>query len=98
MKNAMYYAVYDISNNRTRERVITVLKNTGFSRIQKSVFCGNIEPQQRKDLVEELKQITGENESVYLIQACNSCFGKLKIIGHGFDQDYISGKKVATVL
>lgn len=98
MKKNMYYAVYDISNNRTRTRTIQALKNIGFVRIQESVFCGSLSSQQKKDLIENLKQITEENESVYLILACQTCFGKVTIIGNGFDKEYVTNDLESMVL
>ena len=70
MKKNMYYAVYDISDDKTRSRIVQALKDIGFVRIQKSVFCGSLSSQQKKDLVEKLKRIAGEDESIYLILAC----------------------------
>jgi CRISPR-associated endonuclease Cas2 len=94
----MYYAVYDISDNQTRSRTIQALKNVGFVRIQKSVFCGSLASQQKKDLIEDLKRITMENESVYLILACQKCFGKVSIIGHGFNKEYVANDLESMVL
>ncbi|NLB76358.1 MAG: CRISPR-associated endonuclease Cas2 [Crenarchaeota archaeon] len=98
MKKSMYYAVYDISDNQTRSRTIQALKNVGFVRIQKSVFCGSLASQQKKDLIEDLKRITMENESVYLILACQKCFGKVSIIGHGFNKEYVANDLESMVL
>jgi len=94
----MYYAVYDISDNKTRTHTIQTLKNIGFVRIQKSVFCGSLSSQQKKDLIENLKRITEETESVYLILACQNCFGKVTIIGHGFDKEYVTNELESMVL
>jgi len=98
VKKNMYYAVYDISGNNTRTRAVQALKDVGFIRIQKSVFCGSLSSQQKKDLIENLKRITGENESVYLILACQKCFGKVTIIGHGFDKEYVANDLESMVL
>ncbi len=98
MKKNMYYAVYDITENSIRTSVIHILKNQGFVRIQKSVFCGSLSGQNKKDLTESIKTIVNENDSFYLILTCNQCFGKIKIIGKGFDKEYVSGKKPAVVL
>ena len=98
MKKSMYYAVYDISDDKTRTHTIQALKDVGFVRIQKSVFCGSLSSQQKKDLIETLKRITGENESVYLILACQKCFGKVTIIGHGFDKEYVANDLESMVL
>lgn len=94
----MYYAVYDISDDKTRLRIAQALKDIGFVRIQKSVFCGSLSSQQKKDLVEKLKRIAGEDESIYLILACQTCFGKVTIIGQGFDKEYVSNDLESMVL
>lgn len=94
----MYYAIYDITDNSTRSSVIHILKNQGFTRIQKSVFCGSLSGQNKKDTIESIKIIIDEDDSFYLILTCNQCFGKIKIIGKGFDKEYVSDKKPAVVL
>jgi len=98
LRENMYYAVYDISNDKTRLQTTQTLKDAGFVRIQKSVFCGSLSSQQKKNLVESLKQIAGGSESIYLILACKHCFGKVTIIGQGFDMEYVSNEKAIEVL
>ena len=98
MKKSMYYAVYDISSNKTRSRIVQSLKDTGFIRIQESVFCGSLSSQQKKDVVEKLKRIAGEDESIYLIYACQKCFGRVTIIGQGFDKEYVANEVGSMVL
>jgi len=95
----MYYAVYDITENSTRESLIHILKDASFVRIQKSVFCGRLSGQQKKDLIEKVKYILSEeDDSFYLIMSCNSCFGKITTLGKNFDVDYVSDKKPSMVL
>ena len=98
MKSSMYYAVYDITENNARTSTIHVLKNHGFVRIQKSVFCGNISNQQKKDLIETIKPLLTDQDSFYLMLSCNSCFGKITMVGKGFDKEYVSDSKGAVVL
>ena len=98
MNKSMYYAVYDISDNGIRTSLIQILKDHGFVRIQKSVFCGNLAVQQKKDLIESIKPILTENDSFYLMLSCNSCFGKIMIVGKGFDKEYVSDTKGSMVL
>lgn len=94
----MYYAVYDISDNNTRTSVIHVLKNHGFVRIQKSVFCGNISNQGKKDLTETIKCLISDSDSFYLMLSCSQCFGKVMIIGKGFDKEYVADKRGTMVI
>ena len=94
----VYYAAYDISDDNTRTSVIHSLKNHGFVRIQKSLFCANMSGQQKKDLMAAVKLLLSEDDSFYLILSCNTCFGKIETIGRGFDADYVAGRKGAVVL
>lgn len=98
MRENMYYAVYDISNDKTRMQTIQTLKNAGFVRIQESVFCGSLSSQQKKNLVESLKRLAGRSESIYLILTCKHCFGKITIVGQGFDMEYVSNEKAIEVV
>ncbi len=95
----MYYAVYDITENSVREAVINVLKDAGLVRIQKSVFCGQLSGQQKKDLIEKIKTIISHDEdSFYLMMSCNQCFGKITTLGKSFDVDYVSDKTPSQVI
>jgi len=49
-----YVVVYDISDDRERDRVDKVLKKFGF-RVQKSVFECKLTPASKNKLIEELK-------------------------------------------
>ena len=98
-KSNMYYAVYDITDDSIRSNIVQILKNIGFVRIQKSVFCGNLTSQQRKDIIEMVKiTMRSDNDSFYLILACKQCFGKIQIIGKGFDKEYVADEKESMVI
>lgn len=89
----LYYVIYDISSNKTRNDVILRLKAEGLSRIQKSVFCGTLNQQQLKDLKDSLKPMIEETDRLYIIMSCEACFGKIITLGEGFDEEYVTGKK-----
>ena len=98
-KSNMYYAIYDISDDSTRSDIVQILKNVGFVRIQKSVFCGNLTSQQRKDIIESVKiTIRNDNDSFYLIVSCKQCFGKIQIVGKDFDKKYVTNEKQSMVI
>lgn len=97
MIESMYYVAYDITDNDIRTAIIQILKNAGFTRIQKSVFCGKISGQQKKDIIEMVKTQITENDSFYMFLACKQCFGKITIVGKPFDKEYVSNEKGAEV-
>lgn len=99
MKGNSYYAIYDISDDVVRSYVIKMLKNAGFVRVQKSAFCGTLVNQKKKDLLEDVKKVlTDERDSFYLILTCQQCFGRISVVGKGFDAQYAAGDKGAEVL
>jgi CRISPR-associated endonuclease Cas2 len=93
----LYYAVYDVSSNKRRANIVIKLKNSGMTRIQKSVFCGTLNTQQLKDLKESLKPIITSHDKIYIIRTCEKCVGKIETIGEPFDLDYVSNKKSGEV-
>ena len=94
----MFYAIYDIVDNNTRESIIQILKDAGFTRIQKSVFCGGLNNQQKKDLIEKIKAvISQEADSLYLIMSCKQCFGNIITFGKNFDMEYAAGTRSSMV-
>lgn len=98
MKQTSYYAIYDISDNLVRNRVIRILKDAGFARIQKSAFCGVLTNQQKKDVIESIRNSIASKDSFYMIVTCRQCFGRISVVGKGFDMDYVRGRKAAEVI
>ncbi len=93
-----YYAIYDVSDNATRSRLVRMLKDAGFIRVQKSAFCGTLSGQEKKDLLERIKfTMKDDSDSFYLILTCHRCFGRISIIGKSFDFEYLKGKKAGMV-
>ena len=41
-KRNMYYVIYDIVDDNLRSETIQILKNNGFTKNSKSVFCGSL--------------------------------------------------------
>lgn len=99
MKYVLYYAVYDITEHNTREVIIQMLKDAGMTRIQKSVFCGRLSGQQKKDLMTNvISTISEEVDSFYLIMNCSQCFGRLLTVGKEVDMDYVTDKRQSMVI
>ena len=98
MKYLIYYAVYDISDNSRRESVVQILKDAALERVQKSVFCGRLSRQEKKDLLEKIKYIINKEDSFYLLMNCNQCFKQMVVLGKKFNAEYVANEKPAMVL
>ncbi len=99
----LVWLIYDISSNKTRRHIVKLCQTRGLYRVQKSVFCGNIDRDTLDELVIRSKELiepdnkTG-NDSLYVFPLCEKDFKKVKIIGKGFDKKLVSDKLKSLVL
>lgn len=83
--------VYDISEDRARQKIADKAIELGLYRVQKSVFLGNIE----KNTAEEIllyseEKIDADNDSVFMFPMCQEDFEKVEIRGEAFDKAKIN--------
>lgn len=87
------WIVYDITKDKTRNKVAKICKNYGLYRVQKSAFLGELNKNQIDEIIISIKEIADiEKDSIYIFPMCNSDFENVKIIGIPFDPDLVSDK------
>lgn len=70
----MTLVVYDISDNKSRNDLISRLRHFGLRRLQKSVFMGELDQNSRLDLAEDFETyLSSPKDSVAMIPICDSC-------------------------
>ena len=85
------WVVYDISEDKVRNRVAKICKNYGLYRVQKSAFLGDLNKNQLDELALQCKEIADEKkDSVYIFPMCEDDFKKVKMIGIPFDKDIVA--------
>lgn len=63
--------VYDISDDGLRNKLAELLKDLGFTRIQKSAFLGEVSEQERRDLEARIMRLgLGEGDVVDIFPIC----------------------------
>lgn len=88
----LYWLIYDISENKTRNKIASQCKNYGLIRVQKSSFIGNITKNRAEMLILEIKELELDSEDcVFLIPVCKSCFSEREIIGK-LDEERLKNK------
>ena len=92
------WVIYDIESTKAgdkrRRKIVKEIEKFGLYRIQKSVFLGDIERNRMDELIlfsENL--INKEKDSVYLFPMCKEDFEAVKVIGQGFDREWVTGQK-----
>ena len=85
------WVIYDISENKIRNKVIKLCKDAGLYRVQKSVFLGDIETNRideshlNCDIL-----IDHKSDSLYIFPMCSEDFEKVKTSGNAFDNKLVS--------
>lgn len=87
----LVWAIYDISKNKIRTKIVKFCKNIGLYRVQKSVFLGNLEPNDIDELkVQSEDIIDASTDSVYIFPMCEADFKKAVLLGQAFDQALVT--------
>ena len=75
--------VYDISDNTQRTFLIKKLQHYGLKRIQKSVFTGYLEIDERLDLAEDMEKfLSKDTDSIIIFPICENCKSSILIEGN----------------
>ena len=87
----LVWVIYDITNDKVRNKIAKVCKDKGLYRVQKSAFLGTL----NKNQLDELKImcediIDQEVDSVYIFPMCDEDFKKVKLLGQAFDKNLVT--------
>lgn len=87
----LVWVIYDITENRARQKVSDHCKNYGLYRVQKSVFLGDLNSNDRDSLGIECEElINTDRDSVYIFPMDDQSFKKVQLIGQAFDKELVS--------
>lgn len=91
MGDKLVWVIYDITNDKTRNKIAKACKDKGLYRVQKSAFLGTL----NKNQIDELKImcddiIDHDVDSVYIFPMCEEDFKKVKLLGQAFDKDLVT--------
>nr|QBM01235.1 CRISPR-associated endoribonuclease Cas2 [uncultured archaeon] len=88
----LYWIIYDITNDRIRSKIVSICKNYGFFRVQKSSFIGELTKNRIEMLAIEIRNLElGNDDCIFIIPTCKSCFSEKDIIGY-LDEERIKQK------
>lgn len=74
--------VYDISDTVSRTQLIKKLQFYGLKRIQKSVFSGYLELNDRLNLADEIEiYLSKDTDSIIIFPICGSCKDSILLVG-----------------
>ena len=91
--NMTFFVMYDISSNKVRNQVVKYLIQKGCTRVQRSIFLGDLDAKVYNEIREDLAAVQQayENEDSILIVPLSTDYLKsMKIIGQNIDIDVIT--------
>lgn len=85
------WVIYDIKNDKARNRVSKSCKMAGLYRVQNSVFLGTIEENEKDTLEIRVKDlINEETDSVYVFPMSKNELRQTILLGQAFDKKLIT--------
>jgi len=73
--------VYDITNDKARTKLATLLLSMGLERVQYSAFKGKMNPNDREVLSKlVLKYVKDDNDCIFVIPLCDRCVATAKVV------------------
>ncbi|KAF5429304.1 CRISPR-associated protein Cas2 [Candidatus Methanomarinus sp.] len=91
----LVWVIYDIVNDKVRKKVSDSCKDYGLYRVQKSVFLGDLNSNQRDSLALECEELVDiDTDSIYIFPMDDKSFKQVKLIGQAFDKDLVSDEVV----
>ena len=91
--------LYDIQNDKKRKEVIKIAQANGLTRVQKSVFVGDVNKRRIDLLTNASKKVIDKNtDSIFIFPIAQDDYDKLVMIGRNFDRSFISNKKGAMIM
>jgi CRISPR-associated protein Cas2 len=87
------WVLYDIENDKARNRAAKYCKQAGLYRVQLSVFLGEIEASRKDELELQLEElIDPDKDKVYIFPMSRDELRQTVLLGQAFDKKLVSGQ------
>ena len=85
------WVLYDIKNDKARNRVAKVCKQAGLYRVQFSVFLGTLNSNEKDSLELEIQDLIEEtDDSVYIFPMSKNELSDTVLLGQAFDKKFVT--------
>lgn len=85
------WVLYDIENDRHRNKVAKLCKQAGLYRVQFSVFLGTLNRQEKDTLRLQIEEYINEDvDKVYIFPMSRDELGQTELLGQAFDKKLVS--------
>lgn len=89
----LVWVIYDITEDKIRNKVAKICKDKGLYRVQKSAFLGSINKNQLDELTIMCDDIIDQDtDSVYIFPMCKPDFQRVILLGQAFDKKLVTNE------
>ncbi|MCF8307889.1 MAG: CRISPR-associated endonuclease Cas2 [Bacteroidales bacterium] len=93
------WVLYDITEDKSRNKAAKACKKAGLYRVQYSVFLGTLDDNEKDELSVELEDlIDQENDSVYIFPMSKNELKQTQLLGQAFDKKLVTDQVKAMFL
>lgn len=91
--------IYDISENKTRRKIVKLAEQKGLYRVQKSVFLGTIDNNILDEIILKSRgYLNLETDSLYIFPVCEKDFKNIKLLGQAFNKELVTDELKALII
>lgn len=91
--------MYDIVQDKIRNKIVKCCEKAGIYRVQYSVWLGEMNKTQRKELRTQIEDlIKPDEDKVYIFPMCREDFNSCILLGQAFDRDLVTDEVKALLL
>jgi CRISPR-associated protein Cas2 len=85
------WVIYDIQKTKPRTKIAKACQQAGLYRVQKSVFLGSLDENQKDTLHLQIEELFDpENDSVYIFPMSKNELRESALLGQAFDKKLIT--------
>ncbi|MCB5261513.1 MAG: CRISPR-associated endonuclease Cas2 [Candidatus Cloacimonetes bacterium] len=93
------WVMYDIVQDKIRNKIVKCCEKAGIYRVQYSVWLGEMNKTQRKELRTQIEDlIKPDEDKVYIFPMCREDFNSCILLGQAFDRDLVTDEVKALLL
>jgi CRISPR-associated endonuclease Cas2 len=88
----LFFVMYDIEDNKVRLHVAKYLKKQGCTRVQKSIFLGNVSMKMYREIGDTLREVNAlytNGDSIMVLPVTKESMVQLRVIGKDLDYNMV---------
>jgi CRISPR-associated protein Cas2 len=93
------WVIYDIVKDKTRTKIVKYCEQSGIYRVQYSVWLGDLNKTQRKELRTKIEDLINPDvDKVYIFPMCKEDFAACILLGQAFNKELVTDEIKALLI